>query len=109
LPSVSENTESESTNQDSNEKSKRQAIINIQKVLSDKVGKTSFAQNKARETPVEETNVAIDANDSFDDDFEINPERGINMKGLSNSINPATGTVGNLVQTKDRSDEAISD
>ena len=40
-PTVSGGTiDSESSNQEKDEKSKRQAIINIQKVLSDKVGRT---------------------------------------------------------------------
>ena len=69
-----------------------------------------------REQTEENDYVAIDAEDRFDDEFEINPDRLIKMKGLSEPINPATGAVGeNLVQkkatmtAKDWADKAISD
>jgi hypothetical protein len=60
--------------------------------------------------------VAIDAEDRYDDEYEINPDRNIKMKGLSDAINPASGAVENsLVQKKatnkvqDSYDKAISD
>lgn len=67
-----------------------------------------------REMTEENDYVAIDSEDRYDDEYEINPERAIQMKGLSQKINPATGAVGDsLVQkkssSKDKFDQAISD
>merc|ERR1711937_21981 len=68
-----------------------------------------------REYTEENDYVAIDAEDRYDDEYEINPEKNIKMKGLSDPINPASGAVENsLVQKKslnkgDVYDKAISD
>ena len=67
-----------------------------------------------RELTEENDYVAIDSEDRYDDEYEINPERAIQMKGLSEKINPATGQVGGaLVQkkssAKDKYDKAVSD
>lgn len=52
-----------------------------------------------REMTEENDYVETDAEDRYDDEYEINPERAIQMKGLSQKINPETGAVGNaLVQ-----------
>lgn len=69
-----------------------------------------------REMTEENDYVAIDAEDRYDDEYEINPERAIKMKGLSQSINPETGAVsGSLVQkkssntAKDWADKAVTE
>lgn len=66
-----------------------------------KIYDPSSGRDVTREMTEESDYVAIDAEDRYDDEYEINPERAIKMKGLSERINPATGAVGGaLVQKK---------
>lgn len=80
-----------------------------------KIFDPASGRDVTREMTEENDYAQIDTEDHFDDEFEINPEKPIKMKGLSEPINPATGAVGNLAQkkstmtSKDWADKAVSD
>ena len=78
-----------------------------------KIFDPASGRDVTRQMTEEEDYAQIDSQDRFDDEFEINPEKPIKMKGLSDAINPATGAVGNLVQkkstAKDWADKAVSE
>ena len=64
-----------------------------------KIYEPTTGRDITREMTEENDYVETDAEDRYDDEYEINPERAIQMKGLSQKINPETGAVGNsLVQ-----------
>ena len=66
-----------------------------------KIFDPTSGRDVTREYTEENDYVGLDAEDRYDDEYEINPDRQIKMKGLTDTINPATGTVGNsLVQQK---------